>query len=458
VSPPRYTLDVTARRSRDGLVIAGGTPARLVRLTPAGSQALDAALSGMPGDSPAERRLIERLVAAGLLHPAGAAEHVPAGRVSFVVPVRDGARWLRPLVAALAPEGEVIVVDDGSRDGSGEVARAQGARVLANRGLPGPSGARNTGLAEARTELIAFVDNDVRPGAGWLTYLVPLFADPRVAVAAPRVRSVAGPSLVERYERSGSPLDLGAHPGLVGPGRRLTYLPSAALVGRRAALLEVGGFDEELRIGEDVDLVWRLVKQGWTVRFVPQSVVGHYPRTSLAGLARQRYTYGRSAAMLERRHPRCASALQLTPQTAVIWLAAAVLGPAAAAGALTASTLSAWIGSAGTREVVALAADGHLRAGRHVARVVVREWLPGAALACLVSSRARRLALLALAVDAMASRAAADRLPPLYHVPLRVLDSAAYSVGVWRGMLGERSLAAVKVRGMGGAAGSGTAR
>jgi mycofactocin glycosyltransferase len=458
VSAARYTLDVTARRSRDGLVIAGGSPARLVRLTPAGRDALDAALSGTPGGGPAATRLIERLVAAGLLHPLAGAESVPVGRVSFVVPIRDGARWLRQLIAALAPEGEVIVVDDGSRDGSGAIARAEGARVMPNRGRPGPSGARNTGLAAARTELVAFVDSDIRPRPGWPAHLVPLFADSRIAVVAPRVTSAAGPSLVERYERSSSPLDLGAHPGLVGPGRRLTYLPSAALVARRAALLEVGGFDEDLRIGEDVDLVWRLIKRGWTVRYAPESVVEHRPRRSLVALARQRYTYGRSAALLERRHPGCASALQLTPQTAVIWLAGAGLGPVAAAGAFTASTLSASLSTGGTREVAALAAGGHLRAGRHVARVLIREWLPGTAVASLVSRRARRLALTALAVHGMASRAADSRLNPLVHVAVCALDATAYSAGLWCGVIGERSLAAVRVRGMTRPAGPGTAR
>jgi mycofactocin glycosyltransferase len=458
MSAARYTLDVTARRSRDGLVIAGGSPARLVRLTPAGRDALDAALSGAPGGGPAAAQLIERLVVAGLLHPVAGPESVPAGRVSFVLPIRDGARWLRPLIAALMPEGEVIVVDDGSRDDSGQVARAEGARVIPNRGLPGPSGARNTGLAAVGTELVAFVDGDVRPSAGWLRPLVPLFADARVALVAPRVTSAAGPSLVERYERSSSPLDLGAHPGLVGPGRRLTYLPSAALVARRAALLEVGGFDENLRIGEDVDLVWRLIKRGCAVRYAPESVVEHRPRSSLVALARQRYTYGRSAALLERRHPGCASALQLTPQTAAIWLAATALGPVAAASAFAASTLSASLSSGGTREVVALAAGGHLRAGRHVARVLIREWLPGTALACLVSRRARRLALAALAVHAMASRAGDDRLTPLVHVAMCAMDATAYSAGVWRGAIGERSLAAVSVRRMTRPAGPGVPR
>jgi mycofactocin glycosyltransferase len=450
VAPARYTLDVTARRSRDGLVIAGGTPARLIRLAPAGRDAVDAALSGTPAGGHAARRLVERLVAAGLLHPTGA-DPVPPGRVSFVVPVHDGARWLPPLIAALAPEGEVIVVDDGSRDDSRAVARAAGARVLPNRGLPGPSGARNSGWAAARTELVAFVDCDVRPRPGWLERLVPLFADPRTALASPRVASVPGPSPVERYERSCSPLDLGPHAGLVGPGRRLTYVPAAALVARRDALVEAGGLDEELTIGEDVDLVWRLVKRGWAVRYAPESVVEHHPRGSLAALARQRYTYGRSAALLERRHPRCASALQLTPQTAAIWLAAATLGPAAGAGALTAATAGAAAstgGRAGAMEAAALAAGGHLRAGRHVARVVVREWLPGVALACLVSRRARRLALVALAVDALASRSGDDPLGPLAHTALRALDSAAYSAGVWRGAMAVRSPAALRLRGL----------
>jgi mycofactocin glycosyltransferase len=97
---------------------------------------------------------------------------------------------------------------------------------------------------------------------------------------------------------------------------------------------------------------------------------------------------------------------------------------------------------------VALAAGGHLRAGRHVARVLIREWLPATALASLVSRRARRVALTALAVHGMASRAGDARLNPLVHVAMCSLDAAAYSAGVWRGAISERSLAAVSVRGM----------
>jgi hypothetical protein len=164
--------------------------------------------------------------------------------------------------------------------------------------------------------------------------------------------------------------------------------------------------------------------------------------------------------MLERRHPRCASALQLTPQTAAIWLAAGVLGPVGGAGAFTAAVLNASLstgGRGGTREVTALAAGGHLRAGRHLARVLIREWLPGTALACIASRRARRVALVALAVDGMAGRSTDDRLHPLVHVALHAFDAAAYSVGVWRGVISEGSLGAVSVRGIAGAGAPGTA-
>lgn len=61
------------------------------------------------------------------------------------------------------------------------------------------------------------------------------------------------------YEAACSPLDMGVSPGLVGPGRRPGYVPSTAFVARRAALLALGGFDERLRFGDDVDLIWRLV-------------------------------------------------------------------------------------------------------------------------------------------------------------------------------------------------------
>ena len=158
-----------------------------------------------------------------------------------MIPSLDGGDALVDLVAALAPAGPVIVVDDGSTDGSPERAAAAGAQVLANAGAPGPAGARNTGLHAAATEFVAFLDADCIAAPGWRAGLgAMLAADPSLALVAPRVRSAPGPGALARYETRHSPLDLGAAPSLVGPGRRISYLPAAALVARREDLLAAG--------------------------------------------------------------------------------------------------------------------------------------------------------------------------------------------------------------------------
>ena len=122
------------------------------------------------------------------------------------------------------------------------------------------------------------------------------FADAEVVAVAPRVRSQAGDgSVLERYERGRSPLDLGAAEARVAPATRVAYVPSALLVVRRSALEQVGGFDPALRTGEDVDLVWRLVEAGGVVRYEPAVLAWHPPRPGWRAWVGQRVGYGRSA-------------------------------------------------------------------------------------------------------------------------------------------------------------------
>lgn len=291
---PRYELDATVRRRDGGRLLVGGTPPRLMRLTDRGAEALDSLLADGPRDR-ATAAIAARLERAGLLHPLpddGTADPP----VTAVIPARDGGESLVDLVRVLAAEGPVIVVDDGSRDGSPDRAAAAGARVVPKVGDAGPAGARNAGLLAAETDLVALVDADCVLAPGWRAGLAGLLdADPSLAIVAPRVRGGSGPSAIGRYERVAAPLDLGADPSLVGPGHRVSYLPGAALLVRRQALLDLGGFDEAMRFGEDVDLVWRLRAAGWRARYVPSREVLHLPRESLGGFARQRAGYGSSA-------------------------------------------------------------------------------------------------------------------------------------------------------------------
>ena len=323
IGPPPPSLDFpsgTALVADHGLEVLaggrrllGGSPARLLRLGP---RAAATALRWRRGEPVsvdlAERRLARRLVSAGLFHPAvdpGATAVLAL--VTVVVPVRDRPAQLARLLAALTGVG-VVVVDDASLDGAAieRAARGAGARYRRLPANVGPAAARNAGLATVDTPYVAFVDSDCVPAPGWLGPLLAVFADPAVAVAAPRVAAMDGPGWLARYEAARSPLDMGHRPALVGPGRRVAYVPTAALVLRRAAV-QGDCFDESLRGGEDVDLVWRLVAAGWDVRYEPAATVAHHADRDTIGWATRRAFYGATAGPLSRRHPGQLAAVSL---------------------------------------------------------------------------------------------------------------------------------------------------
>lgn len=440
-------VDRWIRRSDRGRLLTGGAPARMIRLSAAGAMALDGLLAGS-ASGPDAARLGERLLSAGLIHPVAT---MPTTQpLTLIVPVRDGGPGLAELAAELLRLGEVIVVDDGSRDGSAVLAAEAGARVEANRGVPGPAGARNTGLALARTELVAFVDADCHSSSGWATRLASLLeADPGLALAAPRVRGLPGKGAIAHYETGASPLDMGPDPSLVGPGRRVGFVPSAALVARRSALLEVGGFDERRRVGEDVDLVLRLLARGWRIRYAPEVEVEHRSREDLAGLVRQRFAYARSAAQIDRSHPGAVAPLRGTPQAVAVWLAAAAApraGLAAVGGAVLAATTKG--SDAATKRALALLTVDSLVVGsRHLARALARDWLPLTLLAALSSRRGRRLAALAIAIDVAGARGS-DAQPQclLERTLLRQVDNVSYASGLWLGAIRLRSAGAILPR------------
>jgi mycofactocin system glycosyltransferase len=420
---PEHTLDPSVRRSDGGRVLIGGSPLRVLRLSAAGAAVVDLLAHGRPlPDRPSVARLLDRLVEGGLAHPHRTSGPFGPGDVTLVVPARD--RLPRVVDAAL-------VVDDGSDP----PLALPGAGAVVRRPAPGgPAAARNTGWRRASTPLVAFVDADVAPQGDWLTPLLPHFADPRVAAVAPRVRSEPGPGWLAGADEALSPLDLGPLAARVAPLTRVAYVPGAALVVRRAALEDVGGFDEALRVGEDVDLVWRLVAGGHRVRYEPAATVLHEPRRGLAAWARQRFDYGTSAAPLARRHPGALAPVAVSGWSLAAWALLAAKRPvtglavAGATTALLARKLHA-LEHPG-REAMRLGLVGHLSAGRALAQAVTRAWLPLAGVAALRSPTARR---------ALAASVVVRGRPPL-----RLLDDAAYGAGVWTGCWRERTLAPLR--------------
>ena len=453
----RLRPDPGTRTLVGGTVITGGYPIRVLRLSPAGTRHVAGWWDGAPvPGNPRARALARRLLDTGIAHPLLEGGPAESPEVTVVVPVRDRHAELARCLAGLTGGLPVIVVDDGSRDPAAiqSVAAAAGASVVRRPVNGGPAAARNTGLAAAKTPLMAFLDSDCVPGPGWLDALLPHFADPAVGAVAPRiVPHEAGRTWLARYEGASSTLDMGHRASIVRPGSRVPYVPGAALVVRKAAAGT--GFAEDMQVGEDVDFVWRLGAAGWRVRYEPAAAMGHQHRVRLRDWFARRKDYGTSAAALELRHPGAVRPLYASVWTAVAWLAAAFGHPEAGAAvtgtgtALLARRLArvtgeTWprpAGSAAWRLAVRQAAGGTLAAGRPLGSAICRTWWP-VALPAAIAVRRLRLPLAAL-VLAPPLLDWLDRRPPLdpaRYVAARLLDDAGYSLGVWQGCAEHRTV------------------
>ncbi len=266
--------------------------------------------------------------------------------------------------------------------------------------------------------------------------------------AAGRASPAGGWSLgasIDGFDRSRSPLDLGPEPARVAPRTRVAYVPTTTLVARVDAVREVGAFDERLAFGEDVDLVWRLVEAGHTVRYEPAATVTHPVRPDLSSWMRQRFDYGNSAAPLSARHPEALAPVSVSAWSAAAWTLAATGFPVT--GAIVAAAAAVQLPRRLTnldhpwQESARLAGGGTWGAWRPLASAVTRTWWPAALGVSLVSRRARRAVLAAALVPPLVDWFAGDRqVDPAAYVALRVLDDLAYGAGVWVGCARERTI------------------
>ena len=447
-------LERHVRVSADGRELVGGSPTRAMFLTPAAmGMIVDRRLSVTSSGTAV---LADRLLDAGMADPViDDLPRIDAALVTIVVPVRDRTAQLERLLASL-PAVPRIVVDDASADPGRTVAAAErhGADVILLPENLGPAGARNAGLARVTTPYVAFADSDVVVEPGALDILLLHFADPRVAMVAPRVLGLAtsaSDNWIGRYENARSSLDLGLHPAIVRPRSPVSWVSSTFLVARVDAI--DGGFDSDMRVGEDVDLVWRLVDAGRRVRYEPAAVVRHEHRTGLQEWMSRKAFYGTGADPLSRRHPDDIAPAVLAPWSAALLIsllaqrrwslpaAAAITAFAAARIALKVRGSSAHPVRLGAR----LAAAGAAASVSQGIALIVRHWWPLTLAAALVSKRARRAAFVAAIVDvALEYRRTGEGLDPVRFGVARRLDDLAYGFGVWLGALRGRSIGALK--------------
>ena len=426
-------------------LLSGGSPWRLLRL-PGGSRAVAERWVGGGQVQAGEERFARTLVQQGLLHPLYRSE-AKVDDVDVVVPVHDDIDSLRALLESLS-ELHVTVVDDASSDAQAVAKCAQrfGADIVRLEENLGPGSARNAGAQHTTRPLLWFIDVDVTLDnpLDVLARLQVHFDDTLEGAVAPRIRGAHGPSRRDRFEERFSPLDVGDRSALVIPNSMVPFVPSACLLIRRNCFGD--GFDETLRYGEDVDLVWRLHDRGWLVRYVADVAVTHRARDSWRGWWGQRIRYGQSSSELAQHHGTRLAPFRADTWTLFTWLSVLVGKPMVGLRIIDAARdqlrerLLPTTDNA-DKVTTELVGRGMVRAGPLMARAAVRTFGVVIVL-CALHPKLRRRAL-TLFIVGTAYRWRSTRVR-VADIPLGVADDVAYGVGVMSGAVRSRSLGALK--------------
>ena len=226
-----------------------------------------------------------------------------ANMISVIVAVRNGLPWLHEQLDALRSQEcsspwEIIVADNGSTDGTIQVAQGYAAqdsrlRIVDASRVKGPAAARNVGVGAASGAILAFCDADDVVHPGWVESWAHALSDADVA---------AGRN--DTWSLNGTPTPQPAVPKPPPQAQQFGFLEAAGsgnMAVRREPFEIVGGFDEELQVGEDTDLCWRLQLSGY--RFaIGSGVISRRESSGTLRLLMRSIDYGRCGPVLYRRY------------------------------------------------------------------------------------------------------------------------------------------------------------
>ena len=212
------------------------------------------------------------------------------GLISTIVINWNRKDLLRACLTSLARQAnvrfETIVVDNGSTDGSADAAEKEfGARVIRNRENRGFCAANNQGIAAARGEFIALLNNDAEAEPGWLAALRRACEkEPSAGMAASKVLIWENPSRIDKVGHLIFPdgQNRGRGSGALDQGQfnmeeEVLWPDGCAAMYRKEMLDEIGGFDEDFfAYGDDAELGLRARIAGWKCIYAPEAVVRHH--------------------------------------------------------------------------------------------------------------------------------------------------------------------------------------
>lgn len=224
-------------------------------------------------------------------------------RFSVIVCSYNGASTIGETLSKLSeldyPNYEVIVVNDGSKDTTAEIAETFDCNLITteNRGL---SNARNTGLEARSGEYVTYIDDDAYPDPHWLKFLAITFENKGyAAVGGPNIAPPEDGDLAECVANApGGPVQVLINDEVA------EHIPGCNMAFQASALLDIGGFDPQFRTaGDDVDACWRIMENGGVIGFSHTAVVWHHRRPSLRTYFKQQRGYAEAEALVARKWP-----------------------------------------------------------------------------------------------------------------------------------------------------------
>ena len=252
--------------------------------------------------------------------------------VAVIVPVYNGRKTLRLCLTALqqqthAPD-EIIVVDDGSTDGSAEVAAGFGV-VVSSAANAGPAAARNRGAKLAQADILLFTDADCAPADDWVAQMVRPLADPEIAGAkgtyATRQKKLVPRFVQQEYQDRYDRMAGRAH---------IDFIDTYSAAYRRDCFVATGGFDTGFPTAsvEDQEFSFRLAAKGYKLVYVPGARVYHQHDENVWAYARRKTGIGYWKARVTARYPDKLVQDSHTPQILKVQLGLFLLGSGFLAG------------------------------------------------------------------------------------------------------------------------------
>jgi len=230
--------------------------------------------------------------------------------VSVYIPAYNVAKFLAPAIESLLtqslPPDEILIIDDGSKDETPEIARRYPRVTLVchdvNRGL---AAARNTAFRAAGNELVASLDADCVADPSWLAELVRNLTDPRVAGIGGKLTEGIQRTVADRWRAIHMPQHWGDE-----PMRNPAFLFGCNNLFRKSAVLSVGGYDERMRTnGEDIDICARLREKGWEFLYTPSAQATHMRQDTTASILATYWRWWRFGVNAYAQGPRLRSVL-----------------------------------------------------------------------------------------------------------------------------------------------------